>query len=217
MSHSTRISDPLSKIVGMFLGILLALAAVPGRAQSLPADGAEAVRGFYAALLSTMKDAAALGAQGRYARLEPVVRRTFDVPLMTRLAIGPSWEALPPSQRQQVSEAFGRYISATYADRFDGYSGEKLEVLGEQPSGVGIVVRTRIVKSNDEPIGISYLTHRGSDAWQVVDIYLNGTISELATHRAEFSAILRDRGIDGLITALNRKADLLSTAVARAG
>jgi len=55
MTHSTRISDPLSKVVSMFLGILLALAAVPGRAQSLPADGAEAVRGFYPTLLSTMK------------------------------------------------------------------------------------------------------------------------------------------------------------------
>jgi len=61
------------------------------------------------------------------------------------------------------------------------------------------------------------LTRRGSDAWQVVDIYLNNTISELATHRAVFSAIFRDRGVDGLITALNRKADLLSTAVAREG
>ena len=34
--------------------------------------------------------------------------------------------------------------------------------------------------------------------------------------RSEFSAILRNEGIDGLIAALNRKADLLTGTMAKA-
>ena len=40
---------------------------------------------------------------------------------------GPSWATLTEAQRQQVTESFGRYISAIYADRFDSYAGQKLQ------------------------------------------------------------------------------------------
>ena len=45
---------------------------------------------------------------------------------------------------------------------------------------------------------------------------LDGAISEVATRRSEFSTIIRNDGIDGLIAALNRKADLLTGTTAKA-
>ena len=93
---------------------------------ALPVNPQDSVRSLYDTLLSTMKVGRTLGQSGRYARLAPVVGRLFDVPLMARLATGPSWSALSPTQQQQVTEAFGHYISATYADRFDSFSGEQL-------------------------------------------------------------------------------------------
>ena len=65
-----------------------------------------------------------------------------------------------------------------------------------------------------EPIKVDYLMQRSGDSWLISDIYLDGAISEVATRRSEFAAILRNEGIDGLIAALHRKADLLTgTAV----
>jgi phospholipid transport system substrate-binding protein len=52
--------------------------------------------------------------------------------------------------------------------------------------------------------------------WLVSDIYLDGTISEIATRRSEFAAIVRSQGVDGLVAALNRKADMLTGTSARA-
>jgi phospholipid transport system substrate-binding protein len=52
--------------------------------------------------------------------------------------------------------------------------------------------------------------------WLISDIYLDGTISEIATRRSEFAAIVRNQGVDGLIEALNRKADMLTGTIARA-
>jgi phospholipid transport system substrate-binding protein len=57
---------------------------------------------------------------------------------------------------------------------------------------------------------------RNGDAWLISDIYLDGAISEVATRRSEFGAILKSQGVDGLIAALNRKADMLTGTSAKA-
>jgi phospholipid transport system substrate-binding protein len=125
---------------------------------------------------------------------------------MTQQAVGPAWAMFTEPQRQQVTLAFERYVTAVYAERFDSYSGERLEILGEKPTNYGVMVTTQIIKSNGEPVGINYLLVNTSGRWRIGDVYLNGTISELAARRSEFSSILRTQGIDGLIAALNNKA-----------
>jgi len=135
---------------------------------------------------------------------------------MARLSVGPSWAGLSEAQRQQMTESFARYISATYADRFDSYAGQKLEVTGEQPAPAGVMVKSQIIKANGEPVKVDYMMRRTGDGWLISDIYLDGAISEVATRRSEFATILRNEGIDGLIAALNRKADILTGTSARA-
>ena len=50
--------------------------------------GTATVTSFYSTLLATMHGGAQLGAKGRYARLAPIVQQSFDIPFMTRLAVG---------------------------------------------------------------------------------------------------------------------------------
>jgi phospholipid transport system substrate-binding protein len=195
---------------------LLGLGLISNPVQSAPASGGDTVQGLYDALLSTMTNGRTLGQSGRFTQLEPVIRRTFDIPSMARLSVGPYWATLTEAQRQQVTESFGRYISAIYADRFDSYAGQKLQVIGEQPAVAGIMVRSQIVKANGEPVNVDYIMHRNSDSWLISDIYLDGAISEVVTRRSEFAAILKSQGIDGLIAALNRKADILTATTAKA-
>jgi ABC-type transporter MlaC component len=57
---------------------------------------------------------------------------------------------------------------------------------------------------------------RTGEIWLFSDIYLDGAISEVATRRSELAAILKTEGIDGLVAALNRKADILTGTSARA-
>jgi phospholipid transport system substrate-binding protein len=195
---------------------VLGLATVPLPAHAAPASGGDTVQGLYNTLLNTMKNGRTLGQSGRFTQLEPVIRRTFDISSMARLSVGPSWVSLTEAQRQQVTESFGRYISAIYADRFDSYAGQKLQVTGEQPTAAGVVVRSQIVKANGEPVNVDYMMRRNGDSWLISDIYLDGAISEVATRRSEFAAILKSQGVDGLIAALNRKADLLTATTAKA-
>jgi len=184
------------------LGAALALPLQPAAAS-----GADTVRTFYATLLDTMRSAQSLGPQGRYTRLAPAIRQAFDIPFMTRLAVGPDWNTLSPAQQAQVTEAFERYVAAVYAERFHKYSGEQLTVTGEQTSPAGVVITSQIVASDGQPTHINYLMRND----KIADVYLNGTISELATRRSEFSGILKAQGINGLIAALNGKAAALAS------
>lgn len=201
-TRRTLFVSALALCAGLALPVSQA-AAVPG------GNGADTIRAFYSTLLDTMRNGPQLGVQGRYARLAPAIAQNFDIPLMTRLAVGPDWNSLTPAQQAQVTQAFERYIAAVYAERFDSYAGEQLKVTGEEASPAGTVILSQIVKSNGEPVHINYLMRQNGASWRIADVYLNGTISELATRRSEFGSILKTQGINGLISALNNKAQAL--------
>ena len=207
MSKTTGSKLPACRRVG--IAVLLALLLLCSQADAIAAESGAAVQDFYDALLSTMKNGKTLGQSGRFAQLRPIIQRTFDISGMARLSVGPSWIALSEGQRQHVADSFARYIAAVYANRFDSYAGQKLEVIGEQVAAAGRIVHSQIVKATGEPVRLDYVMHPNNEGWLISDIYLDGAISEVATRRSEFSAILKHEGIDGLIAALNRQADTL--------
>jgi phospholipid transport system substrate-binding protein len=180
------------------------LVAGTARADSTPSDG---VREFDTALLDSMKNAKSLGVKGRYKKLEPVVLGVFDVPYMTKVAVGSSWGTLTPDQKQRAWTAFGRFIIATYASQFDGYSGQDIQITGDQKVRHGTVVKTQLVHSGDDPVVLNYLVHDNDIGWQIRDVYLTGSISQIATRRSEFASLIKSGGIESLITILNKKAD----------
>lgn len=195
------------------IGSLVAGAiAYPGQGDAAPA-AAETVRNFCAALTNAMKNGAKLGEQGRYDELLPEIRQDFDLSYMSRLALGAAWNGLSAAQKQQATDAFARYIAATYADNFARYGGERFDVTGEQAMPYGTIVQSRIVKQDGEPpVIMNYLMRDTDGAWRIGDIYLTGTISQLANFRSQFSSVLMQNGADGLIDVLNRKsASLLAS------
>jgi phospholipid transport system substrate-binding protein len=197
-------------VVSLAVAVLLLL---PGNAYSAGGDpAATRVDSLYAALLETMKQAKQLGLKGRYDKLAPVLRQTYDLPLMSRIAAGQHWDEMSAADRENVVAAFTRMTTATYASRFDEFSGERFEVLqtADRPSGDKIVM-TRIVQSDGKPVQLNYLLRNSGGEWKIIDVYLNGTISELASRRAEFGSILKSGGPNALVSALNKQGDKLLT------
>jgi phospholipid transport system substrate-binding protein len=185
--------------------------ALPLSAAAADADPAIApIRAFYDALLAAMKQAEQLGVRGRYDKLAPVIRSTFDLPAMTRIAVGPDWTTIPADQQAALLDHFARMTIATYANRFDGFSGQSFEIDPDvQPRNTGRIVRTKLLRPKEEPVTLNYLMRGTGDAWKIVDIYLSGTISELATQRSEFGAILKTGGPAALIESLRQQIDRL--------
>jgi phospholipid transport system substrate-binding protein len=170
------------------------------------------IQRFYDALLSEMKEAKRLTFDQRYQRLAPAVTQTYNLPLMSRLAVGPEWAHLQPAQQQSVTDAFSRYTISVYANRFDDYSGERFEVdPNPANSPNGPIVQTTLTKSNGEKVSLNYLMRQAESGWQVIDVYLTGTISQLATQRSEYTAVLQQGGADALVRLLDQRIASLRT------
>ena len=163
-------------------------------------------------LISVMKDAKKLGYEGRFEQLEPVISDLFDIPFMAEKSIGRYWKTVDEENRAQLLVTFGRFTVANYAGRFTGYSGQFFETVKEQASRHGtVLVYSRLVSDNGDTIQLNYrLRTAKNDRWRIIDVLLNGTISELALRRSEYSSLIRREGFAALMSALNERIDDLA-------
>lgn len=189
-----------ARLVSLLLGVVLA----PLAAGAETLEARRVVDELHGALLGVMKQAKALGYEGRYARLEPVLLDSFDVPFMAQKSIGRHWKDLSEADQQRLESTFGRFMVANYAGRFDGWSGQRFETLGEEPSThETLIVRTRLVDPEGEDVQLNYRLRLLDGKWRIIDVYLDGTVSELALRRSENSSLMAREGFEALLTALD--------------
>jgi len=197
-----------------FLTLAVGLAFAPVLVRAAGTGPSDVVRGFYDALLGAMKDGPALGYQGRYQRLDAAVRGAFDLAQMTRIAVGQKWAGLTEAEQQRLIENFTRYTVANYASQFRSNDGETFEVGEEAPVADGrVLTKSRMLPRQAEPIAFNYLMQQRQDgSWRIVDVLLDGTLSQLAARRSEFGSVIARSGIKGLIEILEQKVRELSAA-----
>ena len=190
------------RLLAIFLLLLgLSLPALPPAAQeSTPTAVVERLQ---AALLEAMQNADRLGFAGRRALLEPVLSDAYDFDAIARVSAGPAWSSWSEADRARFAQLVRDVSIATYADRFDGFHGERFEVLGEAPGQRGtMVVRTRLIRPNDPAVALDYVLAQRPQGWRIVDVLLDGKFSELARQRAEYGAVLKEEGYAGLVGRL---------------
>lgn len=187
------------------LALLVLGATLPARAQGAD-PAAAAVQNFYDTLVASMKSGGT--AKSRYDKLKPAVEQDFDIPGMTALSVGPTWPSIAPADQKALTEAFERMTVANYARSFDSYDGEKFTV---EPAvterGSDKFVKTTLKPGSGDAIPFNYRLHETGGSWKIVDIYLNGNISQLAQKRSDFGATLQSGGPQGLAKKINALAD----------
>jgi phospholipid transport system substrate-binding protein len=199
------------RLAGLVVGALIALTPLAtAPAWAAPADPAAArVEAFDDALISAMKAGAAAGPRGRGRTLAPAVESGFDLPTMTRFAVGPAWASMSEAQHGALVGAFTRFTVASYASNFDSYGGQKFVVQAVQTRGPDKIVPVQLVSPRGAPVTLIYRLHETPSGWKIIDIYFNG-ISQLTTRRADFAQPLNMGGASGLIShldALTQKLD----------
>lgn len=193
-----RLSPSMFWIVAMMAVILFD--SILLQAETL-SPAATHIRSYYQQLMPTIQQAGQLSVRERDRRFTPAITSAFDIPTMTRLAVGPAWKSFSADQQAAVQDAFAKFIIADYASQVTDYSGESFVVEAQttpEPRGGGEIVKTKLLQPGGRTVIINYLVRGG----RVIDVYFNGTISDLATRRDEFASIITSGGADGLIKRL---------------
>ncbi|HTY17030.1 MAG TPA: ABC transporter substrate-binding protein [Myxococcota bacterium] len=195
--------------------LALAVAALgalcaPAAAEPAPASSAAAksvVEELNRGLLGIMQNGKQLGFAGRRDQIGPVVEARYDFPFMAEKSVGSTWQQLDEPQRAQLAEALARLAIATYAGRFASYDGERFETLGVDDGGFStLIVHSRIVEKNGQTTPLDYrMRQTGDGQWRIIDVLLNGTVSELALRRADWTAVIKRDGFTALMKALEQK------------
>jgi phospholipid transport system substrate-binding protein len=213
--NSIRDGESIMRLLGRTGLVVFTLCAIIAAGSARAAsDPAATVKNFYTTLTQTMERGQQLGDKGRYEQLGPAIRHDFNLAAMAQMAVGPSWAQLAQAEREQVTEAFARYTIATYAEHFSKPNGDKLQVAGEKQTAYGTIVETKLVQADGTETSINYLMRQSGNEWQVADVYLQGTISQVANLRSQFSSVVTRGGAKELVETLNRKTATLVPNVA---
>jgi phospholipid transport system substrate-binding protein len=192
---------------GMMLGLAVVAVGAPAAAQA-PDPARAPVQALSDGLISIMKGGAKMGFAGRARAIAPVVDRAFDLPLMARLSVGPAWTAATPADRDALIAAFRKLTVNQYANNFDSWSGQafiidpKVEVRGTDH-----LVRTTLTQPHGEAVKIAYRLRQSGSEWKIIDVFYQNSISQLATRRDDFQAIVGKGGVHALVGHVNQLAD----------
>ena len=130
----------------------------------------------------------------------------FNFGAMTALALGQNWNKATPEQKKRLTEEFRTLLVRTYASALAAYSEQKFEFrpLRAKPTDTDVTVQVRVLQAGAQPVPIDYAMEKTASGWKVYDVMVGG-VSLVANYRTEFSNVIRESGIEGLIKNLAAK------------
>lgn len=186
--------------------VMLSVMSLSWAKEMAPENPEEKVRQLQASLLQAMREGQALGYQGRFDLLAPVVNQSHDFDFIIRTVLGSNWTELDQEQRRIITDTFSQLSIATYAAQFKEYNGEQFEILEQRAFPQGHVeVRTHLIKADKDTVDLRYLLKQQvAEGWRIVNIVAEG-VSDLAIKRTEYRAILQRDGFPAFLEMLQEK------------
>ncbi|MEK9671282.1 MAG: ABC transporter substrate-binding protein [Rhodospirillaceae bacterium] len=191
-------------LVAVFL-ILMHPGPREASAKTLPES---LVKAFHADLLGVMKDGKNLKITGRYEKFLVYIDKYFHMPLMVQFVSGKHWNGASKDARISLVDAARRLSAAEMAVLFNGYGGESFRTDGTRSVQDGsVLVKTSLVRPDNGNVKVIYRTKKFGESWRIIDVILDGSISQLLKRRGEYNRTLQDSGINGLYALMTNKTD----------
>ena len=162
-------------------------------------DAMFVVKELHQKLMYIMQNAGPLGYHGRYDEVQGVVTSRFDTPLIVKVIMSRYWKKMDDVQKADFINLFKRLSVATYASRFDDYSGESFVELSTEKLRKGrLLIKTELQRPDDEPVKLDYLMHENDGQWMIISVIANG-VNDLSLKRAEYATVIKNKGFQGLV------------------
>ena len=170
-----------------------------------PAEARKPVERLNSTLIEVMKGGQKLGYAGRYKKLDPVVKETFEFEAVSIIALGAHWKKLEQPQKLAFMAKLTDLSVATYAAQFKEYGGESFQFDSSQDvKGGKLLLRYNLVAPNEKPIKFEYFVGQFNGQWHIINIVVDG-ISDLALKKAQYTSVIDREGFDALLAKLTQK------------
>ncbi|NHN86694.1 toluene transporter [Acetobacter musti] len=165
--------------------------------------------------LDSIQQSGAGSFSARTQTLGPVVDQVYDLETVLRASVGAArYMQLSADDKQKLLATFRDYTVARYLSSFKKGSGAKFTLASDvrnSPTGGNKIVTTHIGSAENMPgTEIDYILHQEGGSWKIVDVLLDGHISQAAAQRSDFGSTLAAGGVDGLIAVLKKKVQTFS-------
>jgi phospholipid transport system substrate-binding protein len=125
---------------------------------------------------------------------------------MSRRSLGRHWSKRTDQEKKEFVHLFGQLIERTYIDKVEGYSGERVNYLGEKIDGDYAEVDVKVVTTKNTEIPVVYKLRKKDGGWWVYDLVIEG-VSFVLNYRTQFSEILASGSFQELIKKLREKIE----------
>lgn len=157
-------------------------------------------------LIEVMKNSKQLGYEGRYKKLDPIVKDTHEFDAIAQLALGTHWKNLDDKQKKTFVQKLTDLSVATYAAQFNGYAGEEFKYESEdRVKSNRILLHYVLSAPKEKPVNFEYHLITQTDGhWSIINIVVDG-ISDLALKKAQYTSVIDREGFDSLMNKLTQK------------
>jgi len=133
-----------------------------------------------------------------------IIGKHFDFRAMASRLLATNWKKADKTQRARFTHLFRELLSNTYWAKISAYTNERVETIGETMRSENLATVNTIIKTDRLDIPVDYKLYQRENDWFVYDVVIE-QVSLVRNYRGSFQQIVRDEGIDGLISQLETK------------
>lgn len=139
--------------------------------------------------------------------VDQVLLPHVDLDMMSRSVLGRNaWQAASASQKKRFKDQFTDLVINTYASALTTFDKNKIKFYpirgGYQGKDI-VQVNSVVNAPSAPPLPVVYHMERKGNEWYVFDLSVDG-ISLVESYKAQFAAMLQQKGLDGLIKTLKQ-------------
>ncbi len=149
--------------------------------------------------------------KARRAKIREIINPKFHYVEMGKRSLARNWKKLSSEEKKDFVDLFAKLLENSYASKIESYRDEKINYVAEVVRGKYAMVKTEVVRKNDN-IGVDYKLLKQGDEWKVYDFIIEG-VSMIRNYRSQFSKIIHRESFAKLMEQMSEKVQTLENQV----
>jgi len=140
-------------------------------------------------------------------KLRNMFSQNVDIDWMAKFVLGHAWQQASEEQRTHYLQSYKEYLLTHYTTSFSDYTGSKYVITdtkNDEDGQITVNMQIKAAKDQQQETAAGYRLRNNNGQFKIVDIIVEG-VSLITTERSEFSSVVQQKGMDGLISTLEQK------------